>query len=41
MVQLLGSGGLVEEVCLGDRLLYLESLLDLVFLWGDRYVSGM
>ena len=32
LVQLLGSGGLVEAVCLGDGLLCPGCLLDLVFL---------
>ena len=41
LVQLLGSGGLMEVLCLGDGLLCLGCLLDLVFLWGERSVSGM
>ena len=41
LVQLLGSGGLVEAVCLGDGELYLGSLLDLIFFWEGRSVSGM
>ena len=41
LVQLLGSGGLVEAVCLGDGLLCPGCLLDLGFLWGGRSVSGI
>ena len=36
-----GGGGLVEAVCLGDGLLCPGCLLDLVFPWGWRSVLGM
>ena len=41
LVQLLSSGGLVKAECLGDGLLCPGCLLDLVFLWEGRSVSGM